>query len=393
MADFSLAEARRIALRAQGFDKPRPSGRINSQHIRAIIRRLSLVQLDFVNVLVPAHYQVFFSRLGPYDRSILDRLIYQQREFTEQWAHEASIVPMKSWPLLRNRRETHRVRPWGFEEYLSQHSSYVEWVLEQIRERGPLTAEELPTPENGPRRVPNSWFGSVPRAVLEAHFGRGLLAIADRLPSFARAYDMSERVIPAEHHETRISREDAERELIRLSAIGLGIATAADLADYYRMPVASALPRVRELVDSGIIREVRVEGWRGSAYLHRDARVPRRIIAAALISPFDPLIWFRSRTERLFGFHYRFEIFVPQEKRKWGVYVLPFLLGDRLVARVDLKADRTAGKLRVVAIHLEPGADRVQVAEALNVELAQMAEWLGLDPPPASSASIIVSSS
>jgi hypothetical protein len=375
---LSRAEARRIALAAQGFGRPRPAGRVDARHLRRVFADLGLIQLDFVNVVVPAHYQVLFSRLGPYDRSQLDDLAYRRREVTEQWAHEASLVPADCWPLLAERRRRHRPRPRGFESFLEASSEYVDRALAAVRERGPLTADELPHPEDGPRRLEHAWFGSVRRAVLEAHFGFGRLAIADRRPDFARVYDLPERVIPEEHRERTIAPEEATRELLRRAARACGVATAGDLADYFRMPAAEAKPRLAELVAAGELHDIRVEGWSGAGYLDPDARAPRRIAAAALISPFDPLIWSRRRAERLFGFEHRFEIFVPGEKRRWGVYVLPFLLGDRLVARADLKAERAAGRLRVAAAYLEPGCEPASVAEALAAELRSMAGWLEL---------------
>jgi uncharacterized protein YcaQ len=378
-ANLSSAEARRVALAAQGFDRPRPSGRVRIGDLRRTIRQLGLLQIDYVNVLVPAHYQVLFSRLGPYEKSRLDDLVYRRREFTEQWAHEASILPVETWPLLRHRREEHRVRPYGFESFLKQNPVYVDSVLNEVRVRGPLTAGDLPGPDGASRRLPESWFGTVPRAVLEAYFGRGALAIADRRPNFARAYDLADRVLPPQHHARQAETEDAQRELLRLASRSHGVGTAADLADYYRMPVRAARPRLAELVDSGDLREVRIEGWREPAYLHGAARLPLRIAAATLLSPFDPVVWYRPRAARLFDFDYRFEIFVPQAQRRWGCYVLPFLLGDCLVARVDLKADRTRRRLLVLAAYLEPGAESGVVAEALAAELQTLAKWLDLD--------------
>jgi uncharacterized protein len=375
---LSLNEARRIALAAQGFDRPRPA-RPGLDDIRRVIHQLGLLQIDYVNVLLPAHYQVLFSRLGPYDRSRLDYLIYQRREFIEQWAHEASIVPVDRWPLLRYRRDSHRPRPWGFEEVMRQNPDYVRLTLEDVRARGPLTADQLQEFEGVPRKLEGSWFGSVSRAMLEAHFGSGLLAIANRLPNFARTYDLAERIVAAEHHGRSVAHEDAQRELLGFAARAHGIGTVADLADYYRMPVLQARPRIAELVDAGVIREVRVEGWKQTAYLHNEASRPASIKAASLLSPFDPLVWFRDRLVRLFDFDFRFEIFVPQEKRRWGVYVLPFLLGDRLVARVDLRADRDARRLIVAASYLETAAEASTTAAALAVELRSWAAWLGLD--------------
>ena len=376
---LSLAAARRIALAAQGFDRPRPSGPVDAGHLRRTLRRLGVVQIDSVNVLAPAHYLVPFARLGPYSRSLLDDLIYRRREFTEQWAHEASILPAETWPLLRHRMAAHRVRPYGFEAFLERDPAYVGWVLDQVRARGPLTADDLAGPETGPRRIEGAWSGSVPRAVLEAHFGRGLLAVAQRRPNFARAYDLAERVIPPEYLARALGRDEAQRELLRLAARACGVGTASDLADYYRMPIREARPRLAELVAAGALRAVRVEGWREPAYLDPEVRQPRRIEAAALLAPFDPLIWFRPRVARLFDFEYRVEIYVPAERRRWGYYVLPFLLDERLVARVDLKADRPGRHLLVRSASIEPGAQPAAVAPALAAELRTMAAWLDLD--------------
>lgn len=368
-----------MALEAQGFGRPRPKRPPGPRDIARVIRQLGLLQIDYVNVLAPAHYQVPFSRLGPYARAHLDDLVYRGRQFTEQWAHEASIVPMETWPLLRHRMERHRVRPWGFEKIMEEDPGYIDWVLDQVRTRGPLLAADLREPDGAMRRIPGAWFSSVPRAALESHFGRGLLAVAGRLPNFARVYDLAERVLPPQHHARKVESHDAQRELLRLAGRALGVAAAADLADYYRMPMGEARPRLAELVESGDLREVRVDGWGAPAYLDPQARVPRSIDAASLLSPFDPVVWYRPRAERLFQFEYRVEIFVPEPKRKWGYYVLPFLLGERLVARVDLKADRAARRLRVLAAYLEPGADSGTVAEALAGELAAWAGWLDLD--------------
>jgi len=410
---ISLAEARRIALAAQGFDRPRPAGGVGADHIRHVIRQLGLIQIDFVNVLVPAHYLVIFSRLGPYRRTLFDTVVYggrrwherdKPREFTEQWAHEASIIPVDVWPLLRHRMEVHRPRPWGFERFLKEHEDYARWTLEEVRARGPLAADDLTKAESVPGfereqygRTPGLWQGSVQRAVLEAHFGRGLLAVTERRANFARAFDLAERLIAAEHHGRQVEQSDAERELVRRAARSFGVGTADDLADYYRMPIRAARARLKELVDAGELREVRVEGWREAAFLHSGVSAPREINATTLLSPFDPLVWYRPRVERLFSFDYRIEIFVPQPKRKWGYYVLPFLLGDRLVARVDLKADRAEDCLLVLAAYVEPAVREhtnrkkstttrdsgvnyqpTAVAQSLAQELQTLAGWLGL---------------
>ena len=376
---LSIGEARRVALAAQGFDRPRPTA-VNAGHLRRVIRQVGLLQIDSVNVLLPAHYQVPFSRLGAYDRARLDALIYRDREFTEQWAHEASILPVEHWPLIRHHLGPHE-RRWGaLAKFMAANADYAARVLEEVRARGPVLAGEITEPD-GTRARGGGWWGwTMAKAALEGHFARGAIAIAERRTAgFARAYDVVERVIPGDHHLRTMAREDAQRELVRLAARANGVATARDIADYYRMAPREARQRVAELASAGELHEVRVEGWRDVAYLHADARIPRAISAAALLSPFDPVIWFRPRAERLFHFDYRIEIYVPKEKRKFGYYVLPFLLGDALVARVDLKADRAAGLLRVLGAYVEAHARAGDVASPLARELLTMARWLGLD--------------
>lgn len=374
---LSKGDARRIAIAAQTLHKSRPGSAVNKGHIRRVVQTLGLLQLDFVNVLIPAHYLVVFSRLGPYQRERFDQLIYRSREFTEQWAHEASIVPMDAWPLLEYRRKT--FKPWsnGPITKLGVDSGYLDQVIEIVRQKGPVTSRDLP-PFDEPKRKPGEWHRSVPRWAIEYHFGAGRVAVADRLPNFQRVYDLPERLIDEKHRTQRVSEHDARRELLRRAATACGIATAKDLADYYRMRPLDAQPRLRELVEEGAITEVSVDGWVETAYLSANISVPRRVDASALLSPFDPLVWFRPRTERLFGFHYRIEIYVPEHKRKWGYYVLPFLLGDRIVARVDLKADRKSSTLLVKAAHLEEGANALDVARALTKELRELSSWLGL---------------
>ena len=376
-ADFSISEARRIALAAQGFDRPRRRGRITARQVHETVQRLGLLQFDSVNVLAQAHHQVLFSRLGPYQLKHLEALIAAGK-LTEHWAHEASILPVEMWPLLRHRMEAHRPRPYGFDAFLRRHAGYVAWVLQQVRERGALSADELPEPEGVARRLDHTWFRTVPRMVLEALFGQGILAVRGRRWNMARVYDLAERVVPEEHLGARMEKAEAQRELLRRAARSHGIGTAADLADYYRMPVTEARRQLEALAEAGELRRVRVEGWRDPAFLHSGAKLPRTMAAHALLSPFDPVVWFRPRAERLFDFEYRIEIYTPEAKRRWGYYVLPFLLGERLVARVDLKADRAAERLLVMSAHLEPGADAGETAEALADELRTLAEWLRL---------------
>ena len=377
---LSLSEARRIALAAQGFDRPRPAGPVNAGHLRRLLRQIGLLQIDSVSVLLPAHYQVPFSRLGPYDRSRLDALIYKDRHFTEQWAHEASILPVDHWPLIRHHLGPHE-RRWGaLAKFMEANADYAARVLDEVRARGPVVAGDIAEP-NGTRARGGGWWGwTMAKTTLEGHFARGTIAIAERRSAgFARAYDLAERIVPNEHHTRTLSRGDAQRELIRLAARATGVATAADLADYYRMAPREARQRVAELAAAGELREVRVDGWRDPAYLAADARIPRAIGASALLSPFDPVVWYRPRAERLFDFDYRIEIYVPREKRKYGYYVLPYLLGDRIAGRVDLKADRAAGCLRVLGAFIEEHAAPGAVAPALASELRTMAQWLALD--------------
>ncbi len=377
---LSLAEARRIALAAQGFDRPRPRGVITTNHLRRVIRQIGLVQIDSVSVLVPAHYQVPFSRLGPYDRARLDELVYRRREFTEQWAHEASILPVEHWPLIRHHLGPHERRWRALAELMATNAEYAARVLKEVRSRGPVVAGDIAEPD-GTRGRGGGWWGwTTAKATLEGLFARGEIAIAERRAAgFARAYDLAHRVVPAEYCERVLSREEAQRELVRLAARAMGVATAGDIADYYRMAPRDARQRVLELAAAGELREVRVEGWRDPAYLHPDARLPRGIDAHALLSPFDPVIWYRPRAERLFGFDYRIEMYVPKEKRKYGYYVLPFLLSDRLVARVDLKADRASSRLLVHGAYAESYVERDEIAAPLAAELRTMAAWLGLD--------------
>jgi uncharacterized protein len=375
-ASLSLSEARRLALAAQGFDRARPK-RATVRHLRDTIRRLGLLQIDSVAVVCPAHYMVPFSRLGPYNRASFHQLIYRSGEFAEHWAHEISIVPAETWPLLRYRRETDRVRPWGFQKVLEERAEYAAWVLEEVRRRGPLAADELTPPDGGNHRIPGAWIGTVQRGVLEAHFLRGSLAAAGRRSDFSRLYDLAERLIPAEHHSRHVDHDEGRRAILLQAARAHGVGTAKDLADYFRMPVRDALPVLRELAESGQLQETRVDGWREVAYLDPQAATPRRIEAAALLSPFDPLIWCRPRVQRLFGFEYRLEVFVPPKKRKYGFYVLPFLLGEKLVARVNLRTDRANGRLCVLGEWFE-GRKTAAVAGALSAELRVLADWLKL---------------
>ena len=375
---LSAAEARRIALAAQDMRRERPGCTPDARHFRRAMRALQVLQLDFVNVLVPAHYLILWSRLGAYDRQRFDRFIYGRGDYTEQWAHEASIVPSDAWPLLAHRRAAYEPSKNNPLRKLRNRSRYLDAVLEQVQNDGALTAADLP-PLPGPKRKPGDWHRSIPRWALEYHFARGDLAVSHRLGNFQRVYDLPERIIPQCELETSLDKETADREMLRRAAAALGVATHRDLADYFRMSPREAAPRIDELVEEGALSRVQVEGWEEPAYLSDAARLPRAIEGASLLSPFDPIVWYRPRAERLFDFHYRIEIYVPAAKRKWGYYVLPFLLGDRIVARVDLKADRSSGRLLVLAAHEEPGVPVADVADALAGELRALSRWLSLD--------------
>ncbi len=375
---LSAAEARRIALAAQGFDRERPAGSPDTRHFRRVIESLGLLQLDFVNVLMPAHFLVLWSRLGPYERARFERFVYDKGNYTEQWAHEASIVPASSWPLLDHRRQSYRMHKNNPIRKLRNRAAYLDAVIDQVQRDGALTAHDLP-PAPGPRRNPGDWHRSIPRWALEYHFARGALLVARRLPNFQRVYDLPERVLAREHLSVSLSAKDAQLELLRRAASALGVATLNDLADYYRMSAREAAPLIDDLVEDETLSTVIVDGWDETAYLASTARLPRTIKGASLLSPFDPVVWFRPRAERLFGFHYRIEIYVPAVRRKWGYYVLPFRVADEIVARVDIKADRQARKLLVLATHEEKDIDSSSCVDRLARELQVLSDWLGLD--------------
>jgi uncharacterized protein YcaQ len=378
------ALARRIALAAQGFGIGRPAGPTNAGHIQRTIGRLGLLQIDSVNVLSRAHYLPLFSRLGAYDSGQLDRMAWgrpRHRGLFEFWAHEASLLPLALQPLLRWRMQRARENAGDGKDKLHtlrrEKAAYIDEVLREITDRGPLAASELSNA--GERR--GAWWGwNDGKLAVEWLFFAGLVTTATRRGSFERVYDLTERVLPeAILAAPTPSAEDAQRELLRLSARALGVATEFDLRDYFRLGVADTKSRLAELVEAGDLQPVEVEGWNRPAYLDPAARQPRRVDARALLVPFDPLIWERDRTQRIFDFFYRIEIYTPVAKRTHGYYVLPFLLGDRLVGRVDLKADRANSRLLVHAAHLEAGQEAGAVAGPLREELRLMADWLGLE--------------
>ena len=376
---LSLEEARRIALAAQGFGLRReaPAG---AARLLATLDRLALFQIDSVNVLARAHYLPAFSRLGSYDRALLERAAWgprRQRHVFEYWAHEASLLPLDLHPLLRWRMARAGRGEIGYRTlrlFAAERRGEAEAVLARIRSEGPLTAADF---EQGAGRS-GWWEWSYAKHALEWLFWSGQITTATRRPSFARVYDLPERVLPRAVLDRPTPGEaEAQRALIERSARALGIATAAELRDYFRLKPEEADYAIADLAEAGTLVPVSVEGWTQKAWLHRDARLPRRISAAVLLAPFDPLVWERARTERLFGFRYRIEIYVPQDKRTHGYYVLPFLLDEALVARVDLKADRRSGTLLAHRITLEPGAPP-DTLERLGIELDRMAAWLGL---------------
>jgi len=375
---ISLPAARRIALAAQGFGAKRPP-QPRKAHIRGVLDRVHLYQIDSVNVLIRAHYLPSFSRLGSYDRTDFDRVAWgpkRERRFFEYWAHEASLLPFDLHPLLRWRMAQadrgdagwSRMRP-----YATERRAEAMAVLDRIRVDGPSAASDF----EGGKGQGGWWEWSDAKRALEWLFWAGHITTSSRRGSFERVYDLPERVIPADVlAQPTPADADAHRALIEHAAAAHGIATTGDLRDYFRQSPEQAAAAIRELVEEGVLIPVEVPGWR-HAWLHRDARRPRKIDAQALLAPFDPLVWTRDRAERLFGFRYRIEIYVPAAKRQHGYYVLPFLLDDRLVARVDLKADRHASRLLVRSIHVELDAPDHTV-EAMQVELESMAGWLGL---------------
>jgi hypothetical protein len=367
-----------MALAAQGFGEEPGDREPDGWALRRVLDRVGLIQIDSVNVLSRAHYLPLFSRLGAYDTGLLDRAAHRApRKLFEYWGHEASLLPVATQPLLRWRMERAGDDAWGGVRRIQrERPELIERVLADVRERGPIAASEV-VEEERPARTGPWWDWSDVKRAFEWLFWSGQITSARRR-GFERLYDLPERVLPRQVVETPTpSLEDAQRELVRIASRAMGVAAEKDLRDYFRLPVAEARARVEELVEAGELWPVEVEGWTVPGYVHREARLPRSLHARALVGPFDSLVWERPRVERLFGFRYRIEIYVPKPKRIHGYYVLPFLLGDRLVARVDLKADRVAGVLRVQASHAEDGAPPETAAE-LAVELERMAGWLGL---------------
>jgi hypothetical protein len=375
---ISLAMARRIALGAQGFNDPRPGGVPDRRHLARVLSRTGLLQIDSVSAVVRAHYMPLYSRLGPYPLTLLDNAaVTRKRAVFEYWAHEASFLPVETWPLIRwrmQRAEQGDEMYIGLAKWGRERGELIEEIYKEVAERGPIAASDI----EGHKGNGGWWGWSEAKHAFEWLFWAGRITTAYRR-GFERYYDLPERVLPQAVLDLPVpSVEDAHRELLRISARAHGIATYGDLRDYFRLAPGDTKDRIEELVETGELLPVKVEGWDKPAYLHKDARFPRRIEARALLAPFDPVVFERTRTEKLFGFRYRIEIYTPAEKRQYGYYVLPFLLGDRIVARVDLRADRPASVLRVHAAYAEPDAPPETAAQLFD-ELKQMQGWLGLE--------------
>ncbi len=375
MIELSVAQARRIALAAQGFADPRPTGRVDRRHVRKVLDRVGLIQIDSVNVLVRSQELPLFARLGPHPRDLIPKML-ASGELFEFWAHEASLLPIETLPWYRWQMDTGQIRWSGIRRMAEDHPEVVDRIHAQVAERGPIAASDI---ANRAGKTGPWWGWDDTQRAFAVLFAQGKIS-ARRRANFEREYDLLDRMLPVEHVSAPgLSEHESRRSMILQAAQSLGVATVADLCDYYRLNVPATRPIVAELVEEGLLQPAQVAGWTKPAVMHPEARRPRRVQARALLSPFDSLIWNRDRAERLFGFRYRIEIYVPAPKRVHGYYVLPFLLGDRLVARVDLKADRAARVLRVRGAFGEDPIPSPEVAEELAEELWLMAAWLGLD--------------
>jgi len=386
---MTQAQARRIAIAAQGFAEPKPApGAAAMRHVQRVIDRVGIIQIDSVNVVTRSQYLPFFSRLGPYETALLDRARdVAPRRLIEYWAHEASLIPPRTWALLNFRMKRALSDSWGgMQRVAREHPELVQTVFAEVASRGPLTSRQLETAlaHDVPRDKSEwGWNWSLVKSALEHLFWSGQISSVGRTSQFERRYAALERVLPKAVAVQSISPslrppdDDAFRRLMLIAAKALGVGTEQCLRDYFRLKPDQARPALEALVASGDLAQVSIDGWKRPAYVYKDARIPRRVHAEALLSPFDSLIWQRDRTLALFNFHYRLEIYVPVGQRIHGYYVLPFLYGDTLVARVDLKADRAADVLRAHAIHWEPGAPP-EARPALDRHLASMASWLGL---------------
>jgi len=379
---LSAAQARRIALAAQGFARPRPAS-ASSRHLHAAMGRLGVLQIDSVNVFARSHYMPLFSRLGSYDPALLDRVFMSRTtHYVEYLAHEATFMPIEDWPLWEFRREYFRERLANPRSWAASSARTLDWVRDELRDRGPLRPADIRA--DAPRERGTWWDWDDAKLALEHLWRTGEVAISGR-KGFERTYALAEQVVPHGILSQTVSVDDAIRELVRRAARSHGVATAADIADYYRIRDRAAVTRaIGELTDAGELAPVRVKGWERQgrplpAWRHVDARLPRRIEAAAVLTPFDPVVWFRDRALRAFDLDYRIEIYVPADKRRYGYYSLPVLVGDRIVARVDLKADRASSALQVQSAWWEPQADPAEDAERIAEELLLAASWQGLE--------------
>ena len=381
---ISRAEARRITLAAQGFAVPRPAGRVDRRHLQKVMNRLHLLQLDSVPVVIRTQYMPLFSRLGVYRSDLLDEVAYRparsgQHTWFEAWSHEASLLPVDMEPWLRwSKQQAREGATWGrLYRIARDEPGYVDSVLAEIKARGPLSAGEL----SDPRPRSGSWWGSRSTGALALDwlYRIGEIGVRRR-PGFVKEFDLFERIVPADVRRRRTPDfEESLDELLMRAARAVGVGEADCLVDYFRLPVKPAKARLSRLVEDGLLTACQVEGWRGTAYLDPAARCPRSIAADALLSPFDPVVWRRKRISGLFDFEYKIEIYTPAEKRRWGYYVLPFLMDDQLVARFDLKTNREARTLEVRAAHLESGSHATEVAARAARELDRLARFVGAE--------------
>ena len=375
---LSIKDARALALAAQGFDSPRTKTKSTTADAVALIKKLGVIQIDSVNVLVRSQELPLFSRLGDHDRNAIPKATSQGKIF-EYWGHEAAHLPVELHPMFRFKMHAARsgkLKHWGLTSFYAENKAFVKRILKHVEVNGSTSARELST-----RTTKKStwWDWDEAKTALEYLFLTGELMSCGRGSDFARVYDLPERVLPKKILQMPTPSEtEARKELLARSARAQGVATLRDLADYYRQKPAVVKPLVSELVEQGVLREVSVDGWQDKAYVHRNAQLPKRLFATALLSPFDSLVWCRPRNERLFNFHYRIEIYTPKDKRKFGYYVLPFMMNGEMVGRVDLKADRENSKLLVQSVHTERGVKRTSINSALTTELKLMASWLGL---------------
>ena len=376
---LSRDQARRIALDAQGFGHKDRSAAVNRGHLRRLVRRLHILQLDSVPVIIRTQYMPAFSRLGPYDPQLLDDVAYGNDECFEAFVHEASLVPVEDEPLFRFMKERARSgETWaGLVTLANREANYIADVLQEVADRGPIKANEL----SNPRPNRGEWWGSrsVGTLALDYLYRVGAVSIR-RVGNFEKEFDLLERIVPADVlGQPTPAEEDSLKELLVRSAAALGVGTGPCLTDYFRLPKRAVKPLFDELVEEGRLVVCDVPGANRVTYMHPETKVPRSVDARALVSPFDPIVWFRERASWLFDFDYRIEIYVPKPKRKYGYYVLPFLLGDDIVGRCDLKTDRQDGVLRLLGAFTEPDIDAAEIAPDLAAELQQLATMVGVD--------------